>query len=86
MEQGSYMLIARGMPVRGTDGDIGTVSEVVADEGVDVFRGLVVTHGLLLHKQHFVPAERVTSVTEQEVQTDLTQYEAEQLPSPEARR
>lgn len=83
MEQGSYMLIERGMMVSGTDGDIGTVSEVVADESIDVFRGLVVTQGLLLHKQHFVPAERVKGVVDQGVQTDLSKSEAEQLPSPD---
>jgi len=82
MEQGSYMLIERGMTVRGIDGDLGTVSQVVADSEADIFRGLVLTHGLLLPKQAFISAEKVVGVTERRVQVNLTRAQAEQLPSP----
>ena len=54
------MMITRGMVVRGTDGDLGTVAEVVADEGVDVFRGIVLAHGFLSAKHGFVSADKVT--------------------------
>lgn len=83
MEQGSYMLIKCGMTIRGTDGDIGTISEVIADESVDIFRGLVLTHGLLLHKQLFVSAEHVVGVADNTVQVNLSKEEAAHLPPPQ---
>ncbi len=82
MEQGSYLLIERGMTVRGTDGDLGTVVQVVADPGADIFRGLVLTHGVLLPKQVFLPAENVVGVTGRLVQVNLTKAQAEHLPPP----
>ena len=77
------MMITRGMTVRGTDGDLGTVAEVVADEGVDVFRGIVLAHGFLSTKHGFVPAAKVTSVEQNTVHLSLTKSEAEQLPPPD---
>ena len=82
METGSYMLITRGMTVQGTDGDLGTVAEVVADAGVDVFRGLVLAHGFLGTKHAFVPAENVVGVEHNTVRVSLSKSEAEQLPPP----
>lgn len=82
MEQGSYMLIESGMTVQGTDGTLGTVAEVVADDNIDVFRGLVITHGLLLHKKVFVPAEQVIAVTGTVVSIGLSKDEADALPPP----
>jgi len=82
MEAGSYMLIERGMTVRGADGDLGTVAEVVADEGVDVFRGIVLAHGLFGLKQAFVPGEQVVRVEQNVVYVRLSRTEAEQLPAP----
>jgi len=76
------MLIERGMTIRGNDGDIGTVAEVIADQGADIFRGLVVSHGLLLPKRFFIPAENVIGVTGRTVQVNLTKTEAERLPPP----
>jgi uncharacterized protein YrrD len=81
MEQGSYMLIQRGMIVRGTDGDVGTVAQVVADAGVDVFRGLVISHGLLLPHQGFLSADHVVSVIDNVVQVDISKSDAGKLPS-----
>lgn len=82
METGSYLLITRGMTVRGTDGDLGTVAEVVADTGVDVFRGIVLAHGFLSTKHAFIPAEKVVSVEQNRVGVSLSKSEAEQLPPP----
>ena len=82
METGSYMMISRGMTVQGTDGDLGTVAEVVADAGVDVFRGIVLAYGFLAAKHAFVPAENVVSVEQNIVRIALSKREAEQLPSP----
>lgn len=76
------MMITRGMTVKGTDGDLGTVAEVVADTGVDVFRGIVLSHGFLSTKHGFVPADKVLSVEQNTVRVGLSKSEAEQLPPP----
>lgn len=80
MQQGSYLLIERGMTVRGTDSDLGMVTEVVADAGVDVFRGILVSHGLLLSHTMFVAAELVESVTDNGVQVSISKADANHLP------
>lgn len=82
MEAGSYLLIERGMTVRGSEGNLGTVAEVVADEGVDVFRGIVLAHGLLGSKRGFVPADLVVSVEQNIVHIRLSKTEADQLSMP----
>jgi len=76
------MLITQGMIVRGTDGDLGTVSEVVADEGVDVFRGIVVAHGLLSIKHGFIAADLVVSVEQNHVHVRLNKTDVDTLPAP----
>ena len=78
------MLIARGMTVRGTDGDLGTVAEVVADEGADIFRGIVLAHGLFGVKHGFITADRVVSVEQNAVRVSLSATEADELPAPQA--
>jgi len=82
MQQGSYMLITPGMAVYGTDGHLGTVTEVVADAGVDVFRGIVVSHGILAHKA-FVHGDAVISVIGERVELSLSKAEFDQLPPPQ---
>lgn len=83
MTQGSYLLIARGMTVRGTDGDLGTVADVIADESVDVFRGIALAHGLpLLSRPGFIAAARVVSVVDDIVQVDLGKADVADLPPP----
>ncbi len=81
MDKGSYMLIEPGMPVRGTDADLGTVAELVADVDADIFRGVMLSHGLF-SANVFVPGERITSVAEGIVYTDLTRDEAARLTPP----
>lgn len=83
MDKGSYLLIEPGMPVRGTNADLGTVAEVVADVNVDIFRGVMLSHGLF-SANVFVPGERITSVTDGVVHTDLTREEALHLAPPES--
>lgn len=82
METGSYLLIEPGMTVRGTDGDLGKVAEVVADAGVDVFRGIVLAHGFLAGKHGFIPGDLVLSVEQSIVHVRLTKTEADALPAP----
>lgn len=84
MERGSYMLIAPGMPVVGVDGTIGNVDEVVADSGVDVFRGIVVSHGILTQKRALIPPDDITGVTDREVDVRLSKADFDRLPSVEA--
>ena len=79
MERGSYMMITPGMSVRGVDGTIGNVAEVVADTGVDVFRGIVVTHGLLSPKRVMISADDIVSVDEREVDVRLSKDEFDHL-------
>jgi uncharacterized protein YrrD len=81
MERGSYMLITLGMPVVGTDGTLGTVAEVAADTGLDVFHGIVVSHGLLSLRHTFVAPGGITSVTDDGVVVRLTRSEFDALPS-----
>ena len=72
------MLIGRGMTVRGTDGDLGTVAEVVADESVDVFRGIVLSLTAFLGAKHsFVSADYVVSVEQNIVTVSLSKTELE---------
>ena len=82
METGSYLLIERGMPVLGIDGDLGTVSEVVADVNVDVFRGIVLEHGLFAGAHGFIPADKVLRVEQNKVYVGLSKAEANDLPAP----
>lgn len=83
MTQGSYLLIAHGMTVRGVDGDLGTVADVIADESVDVFRGIALAHGLpLLSRLGFIAATHVVSVVDDIVQVDLGKADVADLPPP----
>jgi uncharacterized protein YrrD len=80
MEQGSYLLLEPGMTVRGTDGDLGTVAEVIADEGADIFRGITLSSGLF-STPVFVPEDRLTSVVDDTVTVNLSRDEARHLRS-----
>jgi hypothetical protein len=82
MEHGSYLLIERGMTVQGMDGNLGSIAEVIADQEADVFRGVILTHGLLMPKRSFITAEHIVGVGEDVVEVDLTKADAENLPAP----
>jgi uncharacterized protein YrrD len=81
MERGSYLLLEPGMRVRGRDGDLGTVAEVVADENADIFRGFTLSSGIF-SANVFVPGERVTAVEGNVVTVDLDHAEAKRLTPP----
>ena len=70
------------MPVLGTDGELGKVSEVVADVSVDVFRGIVLEHGLFSGMHGFIPADKVLRVEQNQVHVGLSKAEANDLPAP----
>ena len=63
MERGSYLLLQPDMHVLDVHGDdVGTIAEVVADEGLDIFRGIVVARPGWRHGNVFVTAADVTAV------------------------
>jgi uncharacterized protein YrrD len=65
-------MIERGWNVVAADGtEVGKVEEIVGDTGADIFNGLSISTGLL-GKPKYVPAERVRSITEGQVELDLS--------------
>src|SRR5215212_4554572 len=75
----SWLLIAEGWEVVDRNGrDIGRVEAVLADEEKDIFDGLAVATKLL-GRPRYVPAERVTTIVERRVGTDLAADETASL-------
>lgn len=67
----SWLLIERGWKVLNAAGDeIGKVVEVLGDEEDDIFDGLAVSSGLL-GKRHYLAAERVGTIEEGRIHTDV---------------
>lgn len=67
----SWLVIEPGWTVVGADGsEVGKVEEIVGDTGEDIFNGLSVSTGLL-GRAKYVPAERVSRITEGSVELDL---------------
>jgi hypothetical protein len=67
----SWFLIEKGLRAVGRDGEeLGEVSEVLGDEEHDIFDGLMVRSSLL-GSSHYVPAERVGTITTGHVELDL---------------
>jgi sporulation protein YlmC with PRC-barrel domain len=68
----SYLMIEPGWAVVGSDGkEIGSVSQVRADESKDIFDGLMVKAGML-GAARYVPAERVARIFEGRIELDVT--------------
>jgi hypothetical protein len=75
----SWMVVETGWIVVGSgDEELGSVHEVLGDEGADIFNGLTVSHGLL-RTLRYVPAERVTEIREGRVELDLGRDEFARL-------
>jgi uncharacterized protein YrrD len=75
----SWLMIEPGWKVVAADGtEVGTIEEVVGDTGSDIFNGLAVSTGLLTRPK-YVPAERVSEITEGEVRVDLHAEHIEHL-------
>jgi hypothetical protein len=75
----SWLMIRPGWKVYAADGsEIGGVDEVAGDDGHDIFDGLAVATSAL-GKPKYVPAERVTTITEGRVDTSLSAAEVEAL-------
>ncbi len=70
-------MISAGWKVYAADGsEFGTVAEVRGDEGADIFDGLEVATSAVARPK-YVPAEKVTTITEGRIDTSLTQDEVE---------
>jgi len=66
-------MIEPGWKVVAADGtDVGKVEKIVGDTGSDIFNGLSVVTGLL-GKPKYVPAERVRTITDGQVELDLSE-------------
>jgi hypothetical protein len=78
----AYLALAEGTPVYGADGgEVGTVAHVLADDGADVFDGLVLeTSG----GHRFVDAPEVAELHERGVVLALSAADAARLPEPSA--
>lgn len=75
----SWMAIEKGAVVRGPSGeDIGTVSEIAGDPEADIFSGLVVSLSRL-SANRFLPAERVTGIWPDRIETSVSAEDAERL-------
>jgi uncharacterized protein DUF2171 len=69
----SWLMIEPGWKVIAADGtEVGKVEQIVGDTGSDIFNGLSVVTGLL-GKPKYVAAERVKTITEGQVELDLSQ-------------
>lgn len=67
----SWLLIQKGWKVLDPTGEsIGHVEEVVGDKEADIFNGLKIATGLLSGSR-YVPAERVTEITDGSVALDV---------------
>ena len=67
----SWFLIEQGWRVLDREGDeLGKVGEALGDPQNDIFDGLTVATRLL-GKPRYIPSERVTTIYEGEVRTDL---------------
>jgi hypothetical protein len=72
-------MIRPGWKVYAADGsEIGGVDEVAGDDNADIFDGLAVATSAL-GQPKYIPAERVTTITEGHINTSLTADEVEAL-------
>ncbi|HEX2085270.1 MAG TPA: hypothetical protein VHF89_06270 [Solirubrobacteraceae bacterium] len=78
----AYMVLAEGTPVVGRDGgEVGSVKRVLADEGADIFDGLILDTP---DGDRFVDAPQVGDLYERLVVLEMTADEARRLPEPTA--
>lgn len=78
--QVSWKAIERDARVYSSDGqEVGKVSEVAGDAGLDIFNGLVVSLGML-DANRYIAAERVTGIWPDRVEIAATAEEMQSLP------
>lgn len=77
----SYLALKKGTAVLLASGQrLGTVEHVLADDSLDLFDGLVVR---VERGVRFVDASRVGTITEESVETTLSDADAAALPQPD---
>jgi uncharacterized protein YrrD len=78
----AYEVLERHTPVFSSDGEqVGTVHEILADQNLDIFDGLMISHHL---RHRYVAADDIDSLYEHGVVLALTAEQAANLP--ESRR
>jgi hypothetical protein len=88
MREGSYNDIKSGMAIVGPGGEEtrAKVDEVLVDESSNIFVGLAIHDGGLLHERRlFLPGERVVAVHDGHVEIDVPLSDLEPYVSPEER-
>jgi uncharacterized protein YrrD len=81
----SYLTLEEGVVVFSCDGrELGRVEHVLADEGTDIFDGIVVDRSVLPGGHRFVEADQVEEIFERGVLLKLDAAAAESLPEPSA--
>jgi sporulation protein YlmC with PRC-barrel domain len=81
----SYQVLEKGTPVYSSDGkEIGKVGHVLADEGEDVFDGVVVSEHLGRDGHRFADADEIAEIHEHGVVLRLDRAACENLPEPSA--
>ncbi|HEU5476367.1 MAG TPA: DUF2171 domain-containing protein [Gaiellaceae bacterium] len=73
----SWLMIKPGWKVYASDGtEVGEVDEVAGDDNQDIFNGLAIAT-TALGRPKYVPAERVTTITEGHIDLSLTRDQVE---------
>src|SRR5437868_1586837 len=81
----AYLAVEHGTPIFTSDGrQLGTLEHVLADEGADVFDGIIVDTSLGPGGWRFVDAPEVQEIHERGVLLKIDAAAAEKLPAPEA--
>lgn len=84
-EPSSYLTLAKGAAVYGSDGEkVGEVEHVLADQDSDIFDGVVLDTSVLPGGHRFVDADQVEEVFERGVLLKIDRQAAESLPEPKA--
>lgn len=82
---GSYLTLAEGVRVYGSDGtEVGKVAHVLCEADLDLFDGLVLDTSVLPGGHRFVDADQVAEIYEGGVVLKLDATAAEALPEPGA--
>ena len=77
----AYLAVTEGTPVLASDGEqVGLVERVLADEGADIFDGIVVSTS---HGERFADASQVDGLFERAVVLNVGAEQARALPKPQ---
>lgn len=84
-EPSSYRALTAGTPVYSSDGEqIGKVKHVLADEGEDVFDGIVIGEHIFGSEHRFADADDIQEIFDRGVLLKLDRAASAALPKPSA--